>query len=440
MNHSNSVQNNPASCNAASPLQALSRLLDQALDLPPERLEPWLCSLGADDRTLLPRLRTLLAKHRAGSCAAFMSTGPRLDETADVNAGQAGQAGETGETVGPYRLLREVGRGGMSTVWLAEREDLGSNTLFAIKLPHRRVDESLARRAACEREITALMRHPHVARLRDAGVDHHQRPYLVLDPVAGQPLDVFCAARQLGVDGRLRLFVQLARAVAYVHGRGVVHRDLKPANVLVNQAAQVQLIDFGIACRLPSQADGNNSARDGEHSLTPSYASPEQLRSQAPRLASDVYSLGVVLFELLTGKLPFLRRRGLLAGLDRATTALPPPLASDAASDPSTAARLRGRLDAILAQALAAEPEQRHASARALADDIEKHLGRAADLARPAHRTPLRLVASNDSGARQPGHSAAWPGVKRQPPSASGRDHPRHAAAGRQKETRWNAT
>ena len=397
-------------------LRALSQLLDQALQLPASRIEPWLAALPDAARHLAPRLRGVMHQHRTGACAQFLASSPRLNGAPTESPVQAGHR------AGPYTLLREIGRGGMCSVWLAERADVveASETadgaeaaaaaegrcrparqprLVAIKLPHRALDADTTRRMARERDITALMHHPQVARLRAAGVDADQRPYLVLNPVHGLPLDQWCkpdptrrpTRPQARLQTRLRLAVQLARALAYVHSRGVVHRDLKPANVTVSSRGRVHLLDFGIARRLPG-AQQPDDASGNELSFTPAYASPEQRRGEPTTTASDVYSLGVLLFELFTGHLPHgpltpvmpaepmavdrprYPARGWLLGpglLDRGAT---PPLASQCAPDAATAARLRGAIDALLYQALALSPDQRPVSAAAMADLLEAAL------------------------------------------------------------------
>lgn len=344
----------PTPCSAAD-FQTLSRLLDQALRLPAHRTDAWLASLPAAAQHLVPKLRGLLQLHRSDACAGFLANSPRLAEPAP----QASLL--PGHRAGPYRLLRPIGRGGMCSVWLAEHTGLQGRPRFAVKLPHREPDADTIRRMARERDITALMAHPQVARLRDAGTDGDGRPYLVLDAVAGRPLDRWCQQHQPGIAGCLRLGVQLALAVAHAHSRGVVHRDLKPANVLVG-GGQVHLLDFGIACHWPVAAvpQGASSA---ELSLTPAYASPEQRRGEPTSFQSDIFSLGVVMFELLTGHLP--------APISPPARALAAPLASSMAPDAASAARLKGPIDALLRKAMATRPERRHASAQALAQALQ---------------------------------------------------------------------
>ena len=320
-------------------LRALSRLLDQGLELNADSLETWLGGLRNEDRHHAPRLRDLLTDHLRGSPLTFMATCPKLDQTPDQ------VAVSSGDWAGPYRLIREVGRGGMGVVWLAERFDNGVRA--AIKLLRSTPSADALRRVESERTVTALMHHPQVTTLIDAGIDNNQRPYLVLDYIDGQALDVWCKDKQLDMAARLRLFLQVARAVAYVHGQGVVHRDIKPSNVLVTDDGQAHVIDFGIATLISGSAN-IKPAEGAVRCLTPGYASPEQRLGKGSTFASDVYSLGVMLFELLTGGLPHEK-------LQRSK-------------------QPNGQLGAILHVALSDAPELRYATAETLADQIESWL------------------------------------------------------------------
>jgi eukaryotic-like serine/threonine-protein kinase len=358
-------------------LSSLSRLLDEALDLEPAQAQAWLAALPEAHQHLLPQLREMLAEHLSPGHAGFMSDGPKLaggpvDET----------VARPGDLVGPYRLMREIGRGGMGAVWLAERADGSLKRHVALKLPRLAWGAGLAERMARERDIGALLEHPNIARLYDAGVDALGRPYLALEYIDGQALDVWCEAKALGVAERLRLFLQVARAVAYAHGRLVVHRDLKPSNVLVTADGQAHLLDFGIAKLLHEAAPGDNDlTQEQGRVLTPHYASPEQIQGETITVASDVYSLGALLYELLSASLPFHATSP--AALEAAVLEGEPPLASSRARDKPTARALRGEIDAILGKALKRAPAQRYASVDALAQDIERHLNGDTVLARP---------------------------------------------------------
>ncbi len=353
-------------------LPLLSRLLDEALDLSPEQLDSWLAALPPEYERLRAQLSALLALHQSPDQASFLATGPRL--AAGANDGSSARPGDR---VGPYRLIREIGRGGMGAVWLADGEHSALKRQVALKLPRIAWGERerLAERMARERDIGALLEHPSIARLYDAGIDDAGRPYLALEYVDGQPIDVWCTSRALSIPLRLSLFLQIARAVAYAHGRLVVHRDLKPSNVLVTADGRAHLLDFGIATFLRETAgDDERAALEAERALTPLYASPEQLRGEAITVASDVYSLGTLLFELVTGCLPHHPLGKSIAALEVAVLEGEAPLASNRASEDRTARELRGEIDSILAKALKLDPAERYSSADAMADDIERHL------------------------------------------------------------------
>lgn len=364
----------------------VSPLLDAALDLPVSERNAWLAALPAQHADLRDTLATLLARAQSVANAALrVDALPRLD-TANPDAVASDGAHAPGDMIGPYRLVRELGVGGMGAVWLADRVDgLMTQRSVALKLPHgpfRGAD--LAARLAREREILATLDHPHIARLYDAGVTSDGQPYLALEHVDGQHIDGYCEQHGLGVPARLQLFLQAAHAVAHAHAQLIVHRDLKPSNLLVDAAGQVKLLDFGIA-RLLADDRGDAAAltQQGLRAFTPDYASPEQIAGQPVGTRSDVYTLGVLLFELLTGARPYRLKRDTRAALEEAILAAEVPRPSDAVADPALRRALRGDLDTIVTKALKKPPAERYASVDALAEDIARHLSTRPVLAQP---------------------------------------------------------
>ena len=351
-------------------------LLDTALDLDTGSHAGWLAGLGPEQARLAPWLESLLRSHASRDPGDFMQT-PAISALA--HEPQTAPPGSEG-VVGPYRLLREIGQGGMATVWLAERADGLLDRQIALKLPHMSWGGArFADRMARERNILASLAHPNIARLYDAGIAADGRPFLALEYVAGVPIDAYVRAHRLGLRERVGLIVQVARAVAHAHAHLVVHRDLKPSNILVDAQGQAHLLDFGIAKLIGPQlgADGADAqlTQAPARALTPDYASPEQIRGDAIGTASDVYSLGVVLFELLAGERPHRLKKGLnVAALAEAIERADAPRASAAAADPAVRRQLKGDLDAILARAIAKASAKRYATVDALADDLERHL------------------------------------------------------------------
>lgn len=297
-----------------------------------------------------------------------------------------------GELIGPWRLIEELGRGGMGTVWLAERADGAFEQRVALKLLKRGLDsDAILERFLAERQILARLTHPNIAHLIDGGVAIDGRPYFAMERVDGEPITRWCDARQLPVRERLRLLLAVVDAVQYAHRQLVVHRDLKPSNILVTATGEVKLLDFGIAKLLDADAGRADSAtltQLGFRMLTPEYAAPEQLRGEAVTTATDVYALGVLLYELLAGKRPGLPK----AGSSESATRLPlrpsTHLADNAAQVRSTSVErlrrtLRGDLDTIILRALHPEPDRRYGSAEALGEDLRRYLDGRTVNARP---------------------------------------------------------
>jgi serine/threonine-protein kinase len=361
----------------------LNRLLDEALDLSPEERGRWLESLPSEHAALKPRLLTLLAR-AAQEEAPALRTLPKL-EVPSTEADRGETPGSAGESIGPYSLVRLLAEGGMGAVWLAERTDGLLSRPVALKLP--RVAWSrpgAADRMARERDILASLDHAHIARLYDAGLGSDGRPYLALEYVEGRPIDEFAREERLDRRARLRLFLQVAEAVAHAHARLVVHRDLKPSNILVTSDGQVRLLDFGIAKLLEQgQAVETELTRSSGRALTPAYASPEQIEGKPLSVASDVYSLGVVLYELLTEARPYRPERDSPAALEEAILRSDPARPSQIPKDPRLARALRGDLDTIVLKALKKKPEERYSTMNAFADDVERYLRGRPVLARP---------------------------------------------------------
>jgi serine/threonine-protein kinase len=357
----------------------LSRLLDQALDLPDAEREQWLDTLDSADDALKEKLRRLLSHPSA------VTTDDFLRQLPPVECGtNAQRAGAKNAIVGPYRLVREIADGGMGSVWLAERNDGLVNRPVALKLPHRTWRHAqLAERMAREREILAALNHPNIATLYDAGIADDGQPYLALEYVDGEPIDAYCRSRPVSLRARLALFLQVTRAVAHAHAKLIVHRDLKPSNVLVTPAGEVRLLDFGIAKLLEGSTPASlNLTEMSGRALTPSYAAPEQIRGEPLTVAADIYSLGVVLYELLAGTRPYQLERDSRGALETAILEAEPRKPSEVAA-PAERKALRGDLDTIVLKALKKEPHERYATVHALADDIERYLKRRPVLAQP---------------------------------------------------------
>ncbi|ROH93722.1 serine/threonine protein kinase [Stagnimonas aquatica] len=370
-----------------------SARLDEALTLDePERL-PWLERLPAEDRELKPWLEAVLRQGALLSTRELLQR-PRLPEPPPAFLPQ--------QRVGPWRLEAPLGSGGMGSVWRARRADGAYEREVALKLPHAHLlSGALQARFARERDILAALEHPHIARFYDAGLADDGQPWLAIEYVEGESLMAHCAARQLDVDARLRLMLQVAAAVQAAHARLIVHRDLKPANVLVTASGAVKLLDFGIAKLLDEDEAGGALSQLGGRAATPDYAAPEQLSGGAITVATDIYALGLMLFELLTGSRPFAARSRLGEWLGPRGEA---PLASSRLGGRAQA-RLRGDLDAICAKALEPEASRRYASVEGFAADLGRHLAhepirarhigrwqRAGKFAR-RHRRPLSFAA-----------------------------------------------
>jgi WD40 repeat protein/serine/threonine protein kinase len=372
----------------------MSRLLDEVLELDEVGRREWLASLGAEDQDIAAALREALLLNSTGMEGA-LSTLPKVG--ADGDAGQGTERGlKAGARFGPYELIRPLGAGGMAEVWLARRADGAIKREVALKLPLlTRLRRDLEPRFAREREILGGLSHPNIARLYDAGFAQDGQPYIALEYVVGTTLTEYCDQQRLTIRGRLGLFRQVLSAVQYAHTHLVIHRDLKPSNVLVTEAGQVQLLDFGIA-KLLSEGEAKETelTQLAGRSLTPDYAAPEQIEGTPITTAADVYALGVMLYEILTGERPYRLKRDTRAALEEAILqANPVPPSRAALSEAAAEARfapakklsraLKGDLDVIALKALKKSTRERYQTASALDEDIGRFLAGEIVLAQP---------------------------------------------------------
>jgi len=357
------------------PLPNLRELFEHALALAPDERTAWLADCPAEARTTLERMLAADAAQDAPLDGAFEDLLGRVgDAEAEV------PIAVHGATIGPFVLGERLGEGGSSIVFRATREQAGVQQVVALKLLRRGIytaDEQ--RRFRSERRALAQLRHPGIARLIEGGVTEAGVPYIALELVDGVPITDYARTRRLDLRARVQLFVAVCRAVEAAHRALIVHRDLKPSNVLVTDDGEVKLLDFGIA-KLLDADDPRDTTRTHAIAMTPAYAAPEQFRQGLVTAATDVYALGVLLGELLTG-----RRRE--PGDTRTLSAQAHAAATDAPLPPAALRRaLRGDLDNIVLRAIDAEPERRYAGAGALADDLQRHLDGQPVLAHPPSR------------------------------------------------------
>lgn len=350
------------------PWTEIKRIFDDALELPSDEQSSFVAAACEAREDVRSEVESLLRSH-----------GAQPEGFLEVPAVGAPRATETPGRIDVYRVIDEIGHGGMGRVFLATRDDGEFDQRVAIKLIRGGIaSDVLLRRFRIERRILSILEHPSITRLLDAGTTADGVPYLVMEYVAGEPIDRYCDRHRLSLRDRLELFASICDAVTYAHRKLIVHRDLKPQNVLVTEDGQPKLLDFGIAKLLHEDGRGGLMTATDVQLLTPRYASPEQLRGEAISTASDIYSLGVLLYELLAGAHPF--DRGSRSSLELMHAILqnePRPLSVAAAARPGTSAdrrALRGDLDVITMNALRREPEARYASVADLAGDIRRYL------------------------------------------------------------------
>ncbi|HEY0797789.1 MAG TPA: serine/threonine-protein kinase, partial [Candidatus Baltobacteraceae bacterium] len=365
----------------------MSRLLDEALPLDETGRRLWLENLSSNYAEFAGALtEALLAAPAESASAQRLATLPKFDFDHDAEP-IAATGLQPGDRVGPYALIRLLGSGGMAEVWLARRADGIFKREVALKLPLlSRMRRDLEQRFIREREILASLNHPNIARLFDAGFADDGQPYFALEYVDGAPFTTHCDDRRLSLRARLELFRQVLSAVQYAHAHLVIHRDLKPSNILVTGDGQVRLLDFGIAKLLiEGEAKETELTRVSGRALTPEYAAPEQIAGAPITTATDVYALGVMLYDLLTGQRPYRLKRDSRGALEEAILqAEPLPPSRVAYTEPAAQARattskklartIKGDLDTITCKALKKLPNERYATADAFGEDLARFL------------------------------------------------------------------
>jgi serine/threonine protein kinase len=350
----------------------LQELFADALEMDPSRRASFLDERCAGRAGLRAEIESLIAAHERSDRFLHLATDPGTSERAPE-----GFRDERGRTVGQFRLLENIGEGGMGVVYRAERVDGEFTQLVAVKLidlPLRNPDA--LRRFRAERQILATLNHPNIVTLVDAGVTGDGQAYLVMELVDGVPLTAYCTERRLSLTDRLLLFREVCGAVQDAHQHGAVHRDLKPANILVTRDGVPKILDFGVAKLTDASGEGERTKTGAPQPLTPNYASPEQVRGQPVTTVSDIYALGVLLYEVLTGVRPYDTAGKTVDEVLRIVGDEEPPRPSSRVrtSPPDDPRRLRGDLDAIVLKAISKDPGRRYASARELAEDITRHL------------------------------------------------------------------
>jgi len=350
-------------------------LFHQALEQPEVERQLWLIRACAGDDSLLTEVESLLESEKSGASLCIRE---HVVGAATAMA-KALEQSQCPRRVGPYQLLRQIGRGGMGTVYLAERADGQFEQQVAVKMVQPGMDtEFILARFRRERRVLARFDHRNIGRLLDGGTTSDGTPYFVMEYIDGHWITRYCDSKTLSVEERLRLFLRVCSAVHYAHLQFVVHRDLKPGNILVDSKGDPKLLDFGI-CKLlyrDASADNHDTGTLGMPLLTPEYASPEQVRGEAVNIASDVYSLGAVLYELLTDTRPHVFPKLTPQVVEQVVCQQDVSAPSEAVRQRSKklAARLRGDLDNIILQAMRKEPARRYQTVEQFAADIRDHL------------------------------------------------------------------
>ena len=348
-------------------LRRVDSIFDAAIDLPLEDQTAYVARAAADDDALHAEVLELLREyHRSDS---FLDS-PAAQIAAPLLDAAAALAGPVPDRIGPFRVVREIGRGGMGRVFLAERADGQFEQRVALKVIQSGTP-GIVKRFVEERRILALLAHPGIARLLDGGITSGGLPYFAMELVDSEPIDRYCDAHELSLDQRLDLFANVCDAVSYAHQHLIIHRDLKPSNILVTAAGQVKLLDFGIAKVLDVHGSSPDLTRTEFSVMTPEFAAPEQVRGTSISTATDVYSLGVLLYMLLAGARPYDVRGKSPGEVERIVCREVPPEPSTQAPA-AVARRLRGDLDLIVMTALQKAEDRRYQSPAALAQDLQR--------------------------------------------------------------------
>lgn len=358
-------------------------IFQDAMEREPAERDALLSAACATDAELRAAVERLLAAH--ANAGDFLDSARNISLKDLPVPTHAIDEDTAPERIGPYRIVRALGQGGMGTVYLAERDDPGLRKMVALKVVHA-ASRVIVRRFRTETQILAALEHPGIARLYDGGTTDQGLPYFVMEYVDGENLLAYCETRRASIADRLRLFRRVCEAVQYAHQNFIVHRDLKPSNILVAPDGGPKLLDFGIAKALSPSGEAIEDTAFFARVLTPQYASPEQIRGEVVTTASDVYSLGAILYELLSGRRPYQLTNQSSAGIERIVCEQEPVPPSSQAPDALTRP-LRGDLDNIVLKALRKDPAGRYATAAELAADVQRHLDGYPVLARPDRPT-----------------------------------------------------
>jgi len=351
--------------------QRLKHILAEALEQPSfQERAAVLRESCADDTELLREAEKLLAYDTAAfeEFAEFAATHLRHEERERI-----------GERIGAYAVVRELGHGGMGAVYLAERADGHFEKRVAIKILKRGTDtDEVLRRFRIERQILANLEHPNITRLLDAGTTNDGLPYFVMEFIEGTPITHFVQRENVNLRGRLKLFLKICSAVQLAHESQIIHRDIKPTNVLVKHDGEPKLLDFGIAKLLSVDSDDGDTTAPAERRLSPLYAAPEQSAGQPATIATDVYSLGALLYELVTNEAPCISGSRHVWQEVESKHLKEQPLHGDVITDPKTEHQVQSRLDRIISRAMQRDPAQRYSSVASMSEDIGQYLNGAA--------------------------------------------------------------